>query len=285
MNKEKTMKFSKPLEEIVKQRRSVRSFTNAPIPQEVRNQINEFILTLQSPFPGKTTFKLIETQQEPNGEKLGTYGMIKGASVYVGAAITIADFAVEALGYEFEELILFLTTLNLGTCWLGGTFNKDEFKKAMGASDDVLFPAVSPVGYFEKKSFKEILVRGAVRADSRKPWGTLFFDGDLKTPLTSSTAGAYAFGLEMVRLAPSASNKQPWRIVKAGNLYHFYEHKTPGYSSAFSFDMQALDMGIAACHFHLAAIEKGLKGSFIFGSEPPIERPDNVIYKFSWSAE
>jgi hypothetical protein len=242
-------------------------------------------MTLKSPFPVKAAFRFIEIAQEPNGVKMGTYGMIKGASVFIGAETPNTAFALEALGYEFEQLILYLTTLRLGTCWLGGTFNRGEFKKAMGTSDDMLFPAVTPIGYFEKKSLKETLVRGFVKADTRKPWETLFFDGCFQAPLTNAAAGAYAFPLEMVRLGPSASNKQPWRVVRAGDSYHFYEYKTPGYSSAFNFDMQSLDMGIAACHFHLAAIEKGLNGAFIFGNVPEIECPENIIYKFSWTAE
>lgn len=279
------MIFSQPLEDVIKLRRSVRSYTDAPISKEIKEKIDAYILTIESPFPTKTTFKFIEAALEPNGLKLGTYGMIKGASSFIGAVVPDTPFGVEALGYEFEQLILFLTTLDLGTCWLGGTFNRGEFQKVMGAADSMLFPAVSPVGYFEKKSLKEKLVRSFIKADARKPWVTLFFDGDFSSPLTEAAAGAYAFPLEMVRLGPSASNKQPWRIVKAGEFYHFYEYKIPGYSSAFTFDMQAIDMGIAACHFRLAAIEKGLKGIFVLGDAPLVECPENVIYKFSWAAE
>ena len=32
-------------------------------------------------------------------------------------------------------------------------------------------------------------------------------------PLTEEEAGDYQFPLEMLRLAPSAVNKQPWRVV------------------------------------------------------------------------
>ncbi len=77
-----------------------------------------------------------------------------------------------------------------------------------------------------------------------------------------------------------------WRWSVSGRrppTSNFYEYKTPGYSSAFNFDMQSLDMGIAACHFHLAAIEKGLNGAFVFGSAPDIECPENTLYKFSWA--
>lgn len=279
------MIFTIPLEEVVRTRRSVRSYTGAQMTREIKHQINEYILTLKSPFPVRSVFKIIEAPVEAKGVKLGTYGMIKGASVFIGAAVPNTALAVEALGYEFEKLILCLTSMGLGTCWLGGTFNRGEFAKAMGISDDMLFPAVTPIGYFEKKSLKETLVRGFVKADTRKPWDTLFFDGGFETPLTNAAADEYAFPLEMVRLGPSASNKQPWRVVRAGDTYHFYEHKIPGYSNAFSFDMQSLDMGIAACHFHLAAIEKGLKGAFVFGGAPDIKCPENIIYKFSWASE
>ena len=193
-------------------------------------------------------------------------------------------FAVEALGYEFEKLMLFITTLGLGTCWLGGTFNRGEFLKTLDADKNTLFPAVSPVGYYEGKSFRESLVRGFVRADARKDWNTLFFDGQFTAPMTESAAGPYAFALEMLRLGPSASNKQPWRVVREGRRYHFYEHKLPGYSGAFNFDMQSIDMGIAACHFHLACLEKGLEGAFNLTADPGIPVPENVLYKFSWEA-
>lgn len=276
------MKFTKPFEEIVKRRRSVRTYTNTPIPNHIRQQIDDYILTLTSPFPAKPSFKFIELKLEPDGSKFGTYGMIKGATSFIGAVVPDTAFAAEAVGYEFEALILYLTTLELGTCWLGGTFTRAEFGKAMGTAEGMLFPAVSPVGYYEKKSFKETLIRGVVRADSRKPWETLFFDGDFRTPLKEEAAGDFVFPLDMLRLAPSASNKQPWRIIKAGSTLHFFEYRTPGYSSAFNFDMQSIDMGIAACHFHLAAIEKGLSGSFVFDQNPSVELPENTIYKFSY---
>jgi len=59
----------------------------------------------------------------------------------------------------------------------------------------------------------------------------------------------------MVRIAPSASNKQPWRIVKIEGAWHFFLERTKGYGDGIIFkllklaDIQRLDMGIAMCHF------------------------------------
>ncbi len=276
------MIFQEPLEEVVRRRYSVRTYTKKPITQQVKEEIEAYIQSLSSPFPAKSSFSLLEAELAAGGAKLGTYGMIKGASVFIISKAEEGDYAVEALGYEFEKLILYLTTLGLGTCWLGGTFNRAEFMKALGESEKSFIPAISPVGYFEKKSLRENLVRGFVRADSRKPWDALFFDGDFQSPLSQEEAGPYAYPLEMVRLGPSASNKQPWRIVRESGRYHFFEQKTPGYSGAFNFDMQSIDMGIAACHFHLAALEKGLGGRFELGVAPAVAIPENAVYKFSW---
>ena len=63
--------------------------------------------------------------------------------------------------------------------------------------------------------------------------------------------------LEAVRLAPSAVNKQPWRVVVCGDRAHFYEKRSKGYVSADGWDIQKIDMGIALSHFELAAKEKG----------------------------
>lgn len=277
------MKFSKPLEQIVNQRYSVRTYKkNGALTDSDKEEIRAVCALNSGPFPAKIVFKIIENDMVQSGAKLGTYGMIRGARVFIGGAVEDTDWGTQALGYHFEKLILYLTQMGLGTCWLGGTFNKGAFEKMMKTPEGMIFPAVSPIGYADKKRLAETLVRGFIRADTRKPWGALFFDGDFSTPLEQATAGAYAFPLEMVRLGPSASNKQPCRIVRLGEWYHFFEQKTPGYGSAFSFDMQSIDMGIAACHFHLACIEKGIDGAFDLSADPQLVLPDNTVYQFSW---
>ena len=276
------MIFREPLEAVIRRRYSVRTYSKKPIPKQVQEEIQEYIKSLSSPFPAKPSFTLVETELAAGGAKLGTYGMIKNALYYIVSQVTDEPYAIEALGYELEKLILFLTTLNLGTCWLGGTFKRSEIWRALGESERAFIPAITPVGYYERKDLRENLIRGLVRADSRKPWETLFFDGDFRALLTPEKAGHYAFPLEMVRLGPSASNKQPWRLVRESGRYHFFEQKTPRYSDMFNFDMQSIDMGIAACHFHLAAMEKGLGGKFELDAAPQLALPENTVYKFSW---
>ena len=106
-------------------------------------------------------------------------------------------------------------------------------------------------------------MRKAIKADERMPFEALFFDGSFDTPLKKEKAENFAEPLEMVRLAPSAVNKQPWRVVMTDHAAHFYLQRSRGFSSDGKFDMQKIDMGIALCHFALAAKESGLNIHFV----------------------
>ena len=66
----------------------------------------------------------------------------------------------------------------------------------------------------------------------------------------------------MVRLAPSAVNKQPWRVISDKTGVHFYLKHTKGFVSDAVGDMQKIDLGIALCHFALAAKENNINVCF-----------------------
>jgi hypothetical protein len=94
----------------------------------------------------------------------------------------------------------------------------------------------------------------------------------------------------MVRLGPSASNKQPWRVVVCGSVFHFYLERTPGYPGGLAKrllridDLQRVDMGIAMSHFELTAKELGLNGRWE-DNDPKMELPSpQVEYTASWIA-
>lgn len=274
------------IEEAVKKRYSVRNYNEQEVELDKRKAIESFVDSLNNPFGKKVSFHLLDNEEMKGQEKLGTYGVIKGAKKYIGTTIKLEPMALEALGYELEAVILYLAHLGLGTCWLGGTFNRKGFAKAMDIGESELFPIITPYGYAAtKKHIKEIAMRKIIRADHRKDWNELFYINDFHSPLTKKEARELAFPLEMVRLGPSASNKQPWRILLKDNECHFYEYKEPGYSASFPYDIQRVDMGIAAAHFDFAVKEKGLKGYFDTTYQPELELLDHMEYVFSWIRE
>ena len=83
--------------------------------------------------------------------------------------------------------------------------------------------------------------------------------------------------LEMVRWAPSAVNKQPWRLVLRDDRCHFYLKHDKGYTSDAVGDMQKIDLGIALCHFVLGAELKGLAPRVEI-SDPGIPIPAGIEY-------
>lgn len=277
------MNITFPIEEAVLKRYSVRNYSAQEIEPEKRQAIEEYIKSLTNPFGRKVNFHFLDNREGNDEQNLGTYGVIKGAKKYIGTTIQAEPLALEALGYELEALILYLAHLGLGTCWLGGTFQRKEFAQAMHIDENALFPAITPYGYpAAKKHMKERAMRLAIRADHRKEWSNLFYNGQFISPISKEEAGDLAFPLEMVRRGPSASNKQPWRVLLNDKGCHFFEDKEPGYSNFFPYDIQRVDMGIAAAHFDLAAKERGLSGHFETACQPDAGLPDHVEYVFSW---
>lgn len=274
------------MEDAVKKRYSVRNYAAQEIEAEKIKALKLFIDSLDNPFGKEVTFHYLDDDNMIDQQKLGTYGVIKGAKHYIGTSIKKEPLALEALGYELEATILHLAHLGLGSCWLGGTFKRKDFAKAMDIGEDMLFPVITPYGYAAPKMhLTETLMRKMIRADHRKSWDQLFYSHDFQSPLTREEAGDLVFPLEMLRLGPSASNKQPWRVLFKGGACHFYEDKEPGYSAAFPYDIQRIDMGIAAAHFDLSAAEKGIKGHFDAACQPELALPPNMQYAYSWIRE
>lgn len=271
------------LREAVTSRYSVRTYEKKKVEKETRDKLLAYVSAKGNPFGPDIRVQFIEKETAANGEKLGTYGVIKGAKLYIGVTVADKPFAAEAVGYEFERLVLYAASLGLGTCWLGGTFNRSAFTEAMEIKEGELFPILSPLGYpSDKKSLTEKLMRRSIKADDRLPWSELFFTGDFDTPITEEYSGIYSFPLEMLRLAPSAVNKQPWRVLICDDAVHFFK-KGGMVSELGSLDMQRIDLGIAMCHFDLAAQDIGLSGHFEI-KNPYINAP-GLQYIASWLHE
>lgn len=276
------MKLSIPVVETIQKRHSVRTYESKPLLPQDREALLACMKQLDNPFDVPVHIYIIDQKLNEDGEKLGTYGVIKGASTFLGVSIPDTKLAPLAAGYEFENLILFATHMGLGTVWLAATFNRDSFASAMEIPKDELFPAISPVGYpTAKRSLTDKLMRSTMKSSSRSQWEELFYQADFSTPLTMDMAGAYAQPLEMVRLAPSAKNAQPWRVRKEGDVYHFYAHYKQGLSKGEK-TIKQVDVGIALSHFHQTALELGLNGAFEQMDQEDENLSENLHYMISW---
>ncbi|MCR5773508.1 MAG: nitroreductase family protein [Lachnospiraceae bacterium] len=265
----------------IKSRKSVRTFDETPLSDQHMSDIKEYLSNSENtsnPFGIPVEFVLLDAKEHGLSSPV-----LSGESLYVAGKVGKKPYADVAFGYSFEKLVLHAWTLGIGTVWIGGTMKREVFETAAGVRDGEMMPCVSPLGYPSKKrSIKESMMRKGIRADSRISGDRLFFDGEWGKAYTPADDMADVF--EMVRWAPSAVNKQPWRIIVKDGIYHFYEKKDKGYDNEVTGDLQKIDVGIAICHFLLGVKELG-RNAKVTVSDPGIEIPEDSEYIASLTIE
>ena len=286
------MQFTTPVPELIRHRFSCRTYQLEAISRDDLSALYEILESSQfGPLGNQIRFSMTAATENDSQiiKGLGTYGFIKDPAGFIIGAIQDSPGALEDFGYQTELIILRATELKIGSCWLGGTFTKNRFSKIMELQPGEDIPSIISIGYpSDKQAWIDRATRVIAGADRRFGWESLFFDSSFNTPITQGAAGKYAESLEMVRLAPSASNKQPWRIVKQGDQWHFFIQRTRKYPpTAFkllinSADLQRIDLGIAMAHFEQTANDISLTGKW-FIQDPGLALPDSQTeYNISW---
>lgn len=247
------------IDEIILQRHSVRSFDKQrPMTEHDVETLRNSIDGTKSPFGGKVAIELKEFAID-GPFKPSTYGTINGASWYFLMGTDSTEESQLSLGFIMEQVVLKATSMGLGTCWIAATFKGTAFADAAQFPAETPLQVVMPVGYpSEKKSFIEKVTRAALRSAKRKPMDELF--------IVSHDSKFYQ-PLEMMRLAPSSTNTQPWRAEVDGDVVYFYYIQKSKAS--------ILDLGIGLSHFYLAAKEKGIEGELSLCKDAPAH--DNWI--------
>lgn len=284
------MVLEKSIIETIRSRQSIRAFDTKRISDRDYEKINTYLsdpANLVGPFGKQGRIELVQVTNNVSdkGIKLGTYGFIKNPQAYLVGLCENNTLSLLEFAYVFHKLVLFLVANGLGTCWMGGTFNRNSFEKEIHLRNDEFIPCITPAGYPQvKQRVFDKALRYMVKADNKKPWDQLFYDADFTRSLEKSAAGRLEIPIEMVRLGPSASNKQPWRLVMSEdrNNCHVYIQHTPNYSTKLGYDMQILDIGIAMAQFESACEELKIRGQWII-EDPHLEIPnEHTEYMVSW---
>lgn len=261
--------------ELIKERKSVRTYDARPLSAEHQSELEAYAKAIRNPFEIPVEFVMLDAKEHGLSSPV-----LAGETEYVAAKVKKQPNAEVAYGYSFEKLILHAKSLGIGTVFIGGTMKRELFEMAANVQTDELMPCVSPLGYpAAKRSLKEVMMRKGVKADTRLNANQLFFKDSWGNPLETAELSDV---FEMVRMAPSAVNKQPWRIVEIDGVYHFYEKKDKGYDKEATGDLQKIDIGIALCHFMMGLEELGKQPEVSFVN-PGIEVPQDVEYVLSVS--
>ncbi len=232
-------------------------------------KIREYVGNLNWLYPGiEREITIINRKEIDDAVSgwVGSLGKVESPHYVVVSSEPKNDY-LENIGYTLEFLVLKLTSMNIGTCWLGSHFDEDLIRKTLGIKSSLEIPAIVAMGYPEeqdafrenpeqanRKDLSEIMIGKTKKIT--KEWKTIF---------------------NAARLAPSAMNGQPWRFEIFEKGTHLFIEKSGGIvkSLAKRFgnleEMNHIDAGIALSHIKIAAEHENKRVEF---KKEPVERDD-----------
>jgi len=275
--------FKNPIDQTVRARVSCRTYENRLLGETHKKELLDFCKIMTNGLNGeKIVYQLVEfSVEELKEKKIAAYGLFKNARSFLVGIIDRSDSYHMSYGYAVEHIVLKATELGVGTCW-AGYFEPFLIRDVKIAGNQTV-PAIILVGYAaEKQTLLEKIGRFAIRAAKRHDWDKLYFHEDFNKVLTPEEAGPYREALELLHLAPSSGNTQPWRVVKEKgpqNFHFFKKAVNPRYEEKRLHD---IDVGIAMCHFELGATKNNLRGKWD-RIDPRIPNlPPKTEYMVTW---
>jgi nitroreductase len=245
-------------------RRSRRQYDSQPLDPGELERLREVCRDFR-PFPGARADVLTESPDRILRGAVGPYGKVKGAPALIAFTGTMDDPHVqEKLGYTGEGIILEVTAMGLGTCWVGGFFRPKVAASVVGIARNEKVLAVTPVGQaVERPTREEVLMTGFGLNHRRKPLRQMVTGLDREIwPRWVETA------LEAARIAPSAVNRQPWRFHVEPDCITV-SVDSPRINLGIS---KRLDCGIAMLHIEVAALASGVGGEWELLEAPHVAR-------------
>ncbi|MCR5787027.1 MAG: hypothetical protein K6G28_04935, partial [Acholeplasmatales bacterium] len=219
------------------------------ISNELISYLNDYLLKLNNPFKQDITIRLFDA----NRYNLKSNVTVGESHYLICKTDNTKDYEL-GLGYMMEHVILDLERLDIKSVIMASTFDHANFEKAILLNKNEIMPCVVALGFeADVKNIKERALRRFLHSDSRKEIVDFVSAKDLN-PLELNSDELLIF--EAIRLAPSAKNIQPIRIIKDNSTYHFYLNHTKGFSNEKG-DIQKVDLGIALCHAELVSKELG----------------------------
>ncbi len=209
---------------------SRRTFEKIPLSSSEKDAIMRLVESANE--ASELTITFIEDGSDAFSSLQKSYGMFSGVRSMLLMKGRKSDSNLrEKVGYYGEDIVLNLTDMGLGTCWVGGTYDREQLEFA----DDEELVCVIVLGKVKKSTLKEKVLRSVI-SKKRKP---------IEERLLSSVEIPEWLrnGMEAVRLAPTAKNAQK-------PTFHF-DGITLTADVVDDYAMDMVDLGIAKKHFEL----------------------------------
>ncbi|MFW9789416.1 MAG: nitroreductase family protein [Candidatus Thorarchaeota archaeon] len=163
------------------------------------------------------------------------------------------------MGYLGEGVILEATVLGLNTCWVGGFYRRESVLKHVDLKGKEQVLGITPIGYSKNERDR---VGVSTKPYRRRSLDSLVLSGAVDDIDWARPA------LEAARVAPSATNRQPWRFgIDEGSITVSVDSKRGEFRIS-----RRLDCGIAMLHLELGARSFGVHGDWEFLEHPGVAR-------------
>lgn len=211
------------LTEAMKNRHSVRQYTDKPIDEEIIKALQTEIAKCNQ--ESGLHIQLVTNEPKAFDGFMAHYGKFSGVSNYFALVGKKGENLDELCGYYGERLVLKAQQLGLNTCWVAMTYKKipGAFKVEKGEKLTV----VIPLGYGETQGI----------AHNSKPIENV-------SNVSSNTPYWFKAGIEAALLAPTAMNQQKFTFT--------YSNGKVAAKASKGFYTK-LDLGIVKYHFELGA--------------------------------
>lgn len=216
-------------------RQSIRKYQPESLPMEQLAQITEYMKGL------KPLYADISTRIELAGPA-DVKGIVSAkAPHYLLFYSQKKDGYLPNAGFLLEQADLYLSSIGLGSCWQGMAKTTAPARDGLDYVIALAFgkaqgdPHRKAVSEFKRKSLSEI----STGTDAR---------------------------LEAARLAPSATNSQPWYFTCQDGRICVYRKKLGPVKALMYETMNQIDMGIALCHLWLTSEQQNR--AFDFTDDP-----------------
>ena len=214
-------------------RKSTRQYLIEPVSADILAKIGAFYEEITPLFPGIETEIGITENTEGKRALRGFFSV--RAPYYLSIYSEDRDRAGMNAGYILEQLSLYMLTLGLGSCILGGSKLVDAPSERDGKKFVILMAFGKPKGELRRRP------GSAKRLDTKE----LCVFKDKPTKWMNDV-------IEVARLAPSDLNRQPWRFVVTDHEIHVFSRKT---NMEHPKKWEELDFGVMFSHIAVASDE------------------------------
>lgn len=210
------------LKEAIRQRHSIRRYTEEPIKAEALTALQQEIERCNA--ESGLHIQLVTDEPKAFDSFLAHYGSFRGVRNYLALIGKPGEHFQETCGYYGERLVLLAQTLGLSTCWVALTYKKVAEVLQIGEGEKL--ECVISVGYAD----------GQPRQHKRKVYNDVSPEKDAPQ--------WFRDGVEAALQAPTAINQQKFTI--------WLENGEPRFKAGWG-PYSMIDLGIVKYHFEIGS--------------------------------